>query len=247
MGKPRLVEPVNVRNVRYYRFVGQSTLLPTVTTILNVIHKPALIGWSINVTSQRAEEELLARVGEVITPELAAEVAARSRSRPRSDAAEWGTNVHSQLEQILRGEMAVEALPADVREPVEALLHWLDSLGGTVEEIEFPVASESLGYGGTIDLVVRLPNGMLAAIDWKTSRGIYPEYAAQIEAYRRAWNELYPSDPIVMCFVARYGREDSQLEVARLANPEVAWKMFLAARTLWQMKDNEEVWQYELS
>lgn len=241
--RPRVVEQVQLRGGKYYRFVGETTLLPTVTTVLGVIHKPALIGWAIATTSARAEEELLARVGDVITPDLARDVATRSRSRPRSTAADWGTDVHTALEEVLTGKSSLEAVPADLRKPVEAFLNWLDRIGAQVEEVEYPVASESLHYGGTIDIVIRLPNGRLAAVDWKTSKDIYPEYAAQIEAYRRAWNELWSTEPITECFVARFGREDEQFQVARLANPEAAWRVFRAALILYQSRDMEEVWE----
>ena len=50
------------------------------------------------------------------------------------------------------------------------------------------------GYGGTYDLLMMI-DGELWLIDIKTGKGLYPEFALQLAAYRWADYIILPGDP----------------------------------------------------
>ena len=55
------IKRVNENGVRYYRVEGHEEPFPSVTTVLNVISKPALIPWAKNISLEKVRESLLER------------------------------------------------------------------------------------------------------------------------------------------------------------------------------------------
>ena len=55
----------------------------------------------------------------------------------------------------------------------------------TWELLEATVWNETYGYAGTMDGLMRLPNGRRYLVDFKTGNGVYPEYGMQVEALAR--------------------------------------------------------------
>jgi hypothetical protein len=89
----------------------------------------------------------------------------------RQDIAKAGTDDVTALKEIdgwLRQYLAFEA-----RFKPEWLL------------LEATVWNETLGYAGTMDGLMRLPNGRKYLVDFKTGNGVYPEYGMQVEALAR--------------------------------------------------------------
>lgn len=73
--------------------------------------------------------------------------------------------------------------------------------------VEVPLASDRLGYAGTLDMVAILDLGprrkdILAYVDWKSNREyFYDDQEIQVNAYKSMWNDLYPTTPITHCFL----------------------------------------------
>jgi len=106
----------------------------------------------------------------------------------RDRAAVRGTEVHGLGEQLLRGE-EVE-VPEHLAGHVESYVRFLDEWKPEPILIEAPVGHRRWRYAGTLDMVVRLPDGRQVLADIKTSAsGIWPETAYQLAAYRHA--EVY--------------------------------------------------------
>lgn len=53
------------------------------------------------------------------------------------------------------------------------------------ELLEATVWNRELGYAGTMDGLMRLPNGRRYLVDFKTGNGVYSEYGMQVEALAR--------------------------------------------------------------
>ena len=154
---------------RYYKY--NDIYLPSVTFILDVYPK----GFGFN--------QWLKDVGDKAT-----EIANR--------AAERGSTVHNAIEMLIKNKE----------------LRWLDDNGNNIyseEEWvmitrfsdfwnrfkpalignEIKVYSVTLGYAGTVDLIVVM-NGVTWLLDIKTSNYIHKTHYMQIAAYAKAWNEL---------------------------------------------------------
>ena len=202
------VELVKVRNSHRYRVIknGIAKEFDGVTGALGVIAKPALIGWSTREALKSAADALRLRVGQSLTIDDAFidAVMADARKKPESiktEAAELGTLAHAFIDEIIHGREPKD-IPAAIRAPVLAFTEWWFGSGFDLVAGDTKVASWRYSYGGSLDAVGRRGNH-LVILDWKTSNGIWPEYALQVAAYAQAFEETYglkPQEGIVVRF-----------------------------------------------
>jgi hypothetical protein len=228
---------------RFYTIGGRQ--LPSVTTILEVINKPALGPWYakeerryfeaamlevLTKPGARDPEYVLAAVAKAVTGVKAAE-------RVRQQAATIGTAVHAGIEWQLRTRLGEDAgpeprLPDAATWAVESWKDWAASVALEPLAIERVVACEDCGYAGTLDLYARV-SGQLTVLDWKSGKAIYPEAFLQNVAYRHA--------------AEGQGMRSTQGLIVRLPKlvEDPAWEVmsvpasltledFLAALRLWQ-------------
>ena len=228
---------------RFYHVEGRE--LPSVTTVLEVIAKPALGPWyakeerryfetaMLEVLSRpgaRDPEYVLAAVAEAVTGVKAAD-------KEKQRAAMIGTAVHAGIEWHLRRALGDDAgpepqLPDAAAWAVESWKDWAASVKLEPLAIERTVYCLECGYAGTLDLYARV-KGVPSVLDWKTGRAIYPEAFLQNVAYRHA--------------ARRLGMASDQGLVVRLPKllDDPAWEVmavpatlrqadFLAALQLWR-------------
>jgi hypothetical protein len=228
---------------RFYTIDGQR--LPSVTTVLDIIAKPALGPWyakeerryfetaMLEVLSRpgaRDPEFVLAAVAEAVTGVKAAD-------REKQKAAAIGTAVHAGIEWELRRQLGEDAgpeprLPEAAAWAVESWKDWARSVSLEPLAIERTVYCLECGYAGTLDLYARV-KGVLTVLDWKSGKAIYPEAFLQNLAYRHA--------------ATRAGLPSSEGLIVRLPKrlDDPAWEVmpvpttltlddFLAALHLWR-------------
>ena len=196
---------------RYY-FNGEGPL-PSVTTILEVMSKPALTQWKAR-EAVRAYIRNRSEVDKILMDQFGGEDKAINRAielvdAQRDKAASIGTSVHLLADIVSRGaETATEGFRASDEEipylnAWRGFLGFLERSGGRIVSSEHAVWSLN-GYAGTYDLIVQMPtksdangnrNVDLWLIDIKTSKSYYPEYALQLAAYRWADSIILPGDP----------------------------------------------------
>lgn len=113
--------------------------------------------------------------------------AKKESQRKKTEAARKGTEVH----EILSGEASTESLSLDAggsRLKVELAREWLKENNVEFLHIERPIYSRRYRYSGRLDGVAKV-NGVLSLLDYKTGRGIYPEFRLQTAAYNHALEE----------------------------------------------------------
>lgn len=184
--------------------------VPSVTTVLGVLDKPALVWWGQRIGMEGALE--LLREG-VLRDDLDAmidELTARkiTVNHVRDKAGDRGQAVHDALENWARhGHMPDPSIyPEEQEGYVRGLVAFLRDIP-SAEPVgaEVLVASSQYGYAGRYDLRVRtnaeheivvrrtatkvrrrtLKPGLLL-VDLKTSKGVYSSHARQLEAYEQA-------------------------------------------------------------
>jgi hypothetical protein len=153
---------------RFYTIEGQR--LPSVTTVLGIIAKPALGPWyakeerryfetaMLEVLSRpgaRDPEFVLAAVAEAVTGVKAAD-------REKQKAAAIGTAVHAGIEWELRRQLGEDAgpaphLPEAAAWAVESWKDWARSVNLEPLAIERTVYCLECGYAGTLDLYAPYP------------------------------------------------------------------------------------------
>jgi len=182
------------------------TIIPGVTTILGILNKPALVKWANNLglqgidSSKYVDEK--AKIGT-----LAHQMIADYLKGVTTDTSEYSKVQIDQAENA-----TLSFFEWEKTHPIEPIL------------IEERMVSELHKFGGTIDCLGRI-NGSLCLLDFKTSRGIFPEMLIQVVAYRQLLVEY--GHKIDQATILRIGRTEDEGFEERLVNHlDKRWQIF---------------------
>ncbi len=234
---------------RFYPINGR--LLPSVTTILEVIAKPALGPWYAKEERRYFETAMLevlshpgARDPEYVLGAVADAVSGlKAADREKQKAATIGTAVHAGIEWHLRTQLGEDAgpeprLPEAAAWALESWKDWAEKVALEPLAIERVVYCEDCGYAGTMDLYARV-QGILTVLDWKTGRAIYPEAFLQNVAYRHAARRQGMRSVQGLVIRLPKALDDAAWE-AMLMPETVTLEDFLAALRLWRWQRRME-------
>jgi hypothetical protein len=186
-----------------------------------------------------------------------------------------GTRVHEHLERIVKGEVLSyhefkkeyhkgdDLTAYDEWRRIESFVSWhrdhgyptIVSRRSGKPAIETTLYSWEHGYAGTTDLVVT--GGQFGSarvlVDFKTGKGIYDSFWAQLAAYRRAWKEMGEGDidAIGILLFGGLGRKHYAFEMCSSESELDAWFAdFLAAQRIWNrthqktgISKGERIWK----
>lgn len=195
--KPIAVGPIRTPRHLYY-FNGEGPW-PGVTTVTNVLDKPALTNWHKTQVAEAAIIHAERLIEDRDRGDVEAAVVYLLNLRNEgSHGRDRGSRIHATLESVLRHE-PYELEPAD--EPaITGARTWLNQVRPEPIEVESFLINRSLGYGGTLDLVARI-DGEVWLLDWKTSKtvawpngNVYDEMRLQLAAYAHAEFIARPGD-----------------------------------------------------
>lgn len=179
----------------------------SVTTIIGVLDKPALLYWAAEQTAKaavRMAKTLPARIDEDGEEAVVKQLRDARFSRPKGELsdAQFGTELHALAEEYsltgIRPDITRDTFGADLDAAIACfnqLDDWLQEFQPEYMASEVVVYHPGYGYAGTADTFLRLQSVPLIG-DYKFSkkatnaRGkaapIYPETALQLAAYRHA-------------------------------------------------------------
>jgi hypothetical protein len=185
---------------------GEPELVPSVTQILGVIDKPALPRWAAKETAEYVARTLKPGVAldEIAIKNLVKDAKA-APWRKSGDAADIGTLVHAFAEDHALGKSPSLPHNEAARNACARFLEWWEANDVQPVAVERKVYDIRRKYAGTVDLLA-LINGNLAVADYKTSTGIWPEYALQLAAYAEAW-ETETGDGVEERWCLRFGKD----------------------------------------
>lgn len=176
-----------------YRANGKK--IDSVTGVLGIISKPALIPWAVKMAVEHIAERLKPGVplDEVQIKDLL-KAAKAAHIVKKEHAADVGTFVHEWIEQFVKGGGTVQPMPLhpQVKNGVDAFLRWVSENRVEFHCSELKVCSREWEYAGTLDFEATV-NGKRMLGDIKTSSGIYEEMFLQTSAYQIARQEEDPS------------------------------------------------------
>ena len=226
---------------RFYTIGGHE--YPSVTTILDVLDKPALMWWAANMERRAMETALLdvltqdgARDPEWVLGQMAERLTkAKAFIKEQDKAKAIGTAAHAWCEwrtrQMLGEKVGAEpVIPDAALVAVEAWKEWAAEVAFTPICAERTVYCAGCGYAGTLDWIAKV-KGVVTLGDYKTAKAIYPESLLQNVAYRHA--------------AAKCGLETQQGLVLRLPKtlddpafesmvvPNIPLEDFLAVKRAW--------------
>jgi hypothetical protein len=240
MTTPALAETVKGKG-RHYRHPVTGDLVPSVTNILSVINKPALMGWAARQVAVMAADmkDLLPDMKHDEVVDLLKGAASRSSSR----AGQRGTDIHSWLADELSGVATYElAEPASRYLP--AVRSWLDATNPAPVTIETTMFHPL--YAGTADAVVEI-DGAKWLLDFKTSRAIYDEAALQTCALAGCFlwvenDKVVEARPVDHIGVVRFD-DKGKWELREVRNPTEHHDMFLSLVSLWYWQHDTDKWE----
>lgn len=264
--KPRRIStaPRFGRSSRYYD--TPDGLLPSVTTILSVVGKPALINWAANTertlvieASANLYEDLMAGALAKMTRVAYLDTLQRrigtvkAHQREMAKASEIGSQTHTMIEWHLRKELgqAVGPEPSISDKALWAFMvyeDWRQKVHLVPRAIEQTVWHPIRKYAGTMDLLADmdldgLPRGPVV-LDWKTGKGIYEEALLQNSAYVHALIAMGHAAPPVHGVVVRLPKVDTDPEPEAKIIPwelqQQLYPVFLAVKLLWSFMDERE-------
>ena len=182
------------------------TIVPGVTTILGVLNKPALVKWANNLGLQGIDS-----------------------TKYVDEKAAIGTLAHQMIADYLRGEETDTSEYSKVQidqaeNAVLSFFEWEKTHHIEIVLVEEPMVSEQFHFGGTIDCLGHI-NGDLCLIDFKTSKGIFPEMMTQVAAYKHLLVEH--GYDVTQTIILRIGRtEDEGFEDRRVNECAKRWLIF---------------------
>jgi hypothetical protein len=231
-----------VRTPRHLYYFNGAGPWPGVTTITDVLDKPALVRWKREQVAlaavAHAERLVVDREAGNTEAAVAFLLAARDEGMNGRDR---GSRIHQTLEAVLRRESPTVD-PRDVP-AVAGARTWLNEHAVRPLEVEAFLLHETIGYGGTCDLIAEI-DGATWLLDWKTSKSVaaangkvYDEMRLQLSAYAHAEFIARPGDPerYPVPEIERFGIVHVTDAGTRLYPAEVAdadWTAFRAAHYL---------------
>ena len=258
MKRPK-AERVDGAKGRLYRIGGVE--YPSVTTILQVISKPALVAWSARVEREmviaeagKLYERCLDEDGNVAPGSSAAFCLQlqerlgkeKAHTKELAKAGEIGSQVHALIEFTLRMELCEKVGPSPALEPKAQFAYaewqkWRQGVHFKPLMVEFTVVSHKYGYAGTADLLGEV-NGVLTLFDWKTGKSVYREAHLQNAAYRQAVREMGLGDP-QQGLILRLPKstEDPNFEAVAARDEGESFITFLTAKKLWTDMQEKEL------
>jgi hypothetical protein len=210
-------------------------LVPSVTTVLNIAAKPALLAWMQQQVLYAALT--LPRRPDEPEKEYIDRIINDSKEQGRS-AADAGTDIHASIQGFYEGQSTGRHT-----EMVSACVKAIkDHFGDTVWNSERSFAHEA-GFGGKCDLFCA--GSVNAVVDIKTKEftdpdkiGGYDEHLMQLAAYR-----VGLGIPTARCANVFVSRNVPGLVVVKEWPPEqldTGWAMFMHLLSFWQLKNDHK-------
>ncbi len=204
----------------------------SVTTILDVLDKPALRWWF-------GREVYNAMV---VDPTLTQKEALGAPYASSKKAMSRGTTVHSIVENYKHTKQYMKTISGEFRDYANAFYTWYEDNDVEILDNEKTVISKKYKYAGTLDLVIKYKkNGRLLIADVKTGKDIYEEVFLQLSAYKQAYEEMGGEEVGIGVVLLSTGKDGAATGKYKFEEGEPCFKEFLAARELWIWKNQDKI------
>lgn len=102
----------------------------------------------------------------------------------KDDGRNEGSLAHNTIEQLLAGQQV--EIADEIKPRIDGWKTWVDRWVAEWLEVEATVWSHTFGYAGTMDALVRLKDGRVAMVDYKTGKDVHFDAALQLTALKNA-------------------------------------------------------------
>jgi len=211
---------------------------PSVTTILNVINKPALIPWAKKQSLEKVKYVLQNHVMNGTLPEIKStddidaiiNEASKTPDKALQLAGDFGSHAHALIEKVINARIHNDKEPvitADFKVVMESFEMFCEQYNpvfvGSEVQVCYRPAYTKIRYAGTVDAVIVHEDNPIV-VDFKTSKGIYDEHRLQVGAYsnalqilnKRHLNLTGKESPFDMAWVVKLGKEKANVVVDKV-------------------------------
>ena len=232
-------------NERARVYIFDGVTYPSVTSVIGMMDKPALINWAARLAAEYSQDNRAA-LGQ-LDPEAAVDAIKGAWRRSRDRAANFGTAVHEMIESRETPEPDSELAPY-----VDGAAAFLKGFKLDVTSQEVTVVSKEHGYAGTMDvLALRPKDDAVVVVDWKSGKGLYDSAALQLSALMNADhivrnNQLVPFNGAHLGVAVRLTQQGKYyIEVLHRTTKveERTYKAFIGLIDVWHYKTKAEVWE----
>ena len=193
--------------------------VPSVTTYLGILNKPALVGWAWKLGTEGLDymkvKDEAGRIGTLTHYLVNAEVS----GQPLDD-------------EVMRDYTPNEIAQASI--PMGKFLEWHKQHKLAPIVMEEPLVSELYGFGGTPDFYGEV-DGVLTLLDYKTGKAIYDEAFYQVAAYKELLEEHgYAVESV---HILRLGKDEIEgFEDRVVESTDLHWEVFLHCRHVYELQ-----------
>lgn len=242
-------------------------LFPSFSGIADQLDKPNLHKWRTGIEIDSIVALFCAK-GVDLTDKLVVEQlkseAAKNASEEANSYSALGTEIHNALEESLKGSRIPEKFEGHIAAFWKALCDHLQCTRDEIEVIlvEAPFAAKRFGYGGTIDLIIRL-HGKYILVDLKTKKTksgkecfISETNLMQLPAYKKGFSlqgHVHCRDPKMevgwtppldsrMMLVIVSTTEEGRGEVREISKEEDQkyWLLFKNLINIWILRNDHD-------
>lgn len=215
---------------------GKSVI--SVTGATSIIDKSRpLIYWAVGLAKDFLMVNLKTMIEDTKGDQISAliEEAVKQHSIRKQQAGDIGTQVHNWAEAFIKAKTKKDypEIPKDpkVYNGVSAFLKWVDEYDVKFISSERQVYSKKHKYAGIMDAEAII-HKKLCVVDFKTSKGIYPEMRFQVAGYQGAVEEETGKEYTGNKWLARFDKETGEFETHEFAEHDKDFKAFLNALEL---------------
>lgn len=202
----------------------------SVTTVLKVLDKPALLFWS-NREIYRAA---------MVNPGISEEEAMLAPHKTSDKAKTRGTTVHSLVENYKHGKDYLENVDEFFKPYAQAFHDFVEDHKLQVIENERSVISKKYGYAGTLDMLARIGDSDKVYIfDIKTGKDIYDEAFLQMSAYKQALEEVGVKVDGIGVILLKTGKDGKPTGTYKFETGEDCFPIFKACLDIWKWKSQD--------
>lgn len=199
-----------------YKLTGGQRV-PSVTTILGVLNKPALLQWAwqcgVDGFDYKAVRDEAGGIGTLAHYLIMCHL---TKSKP--DTSEYSAQDIEKAENCL-----IKYWDWEKVHKVEPIL------------VETPLISEQHRFGGTIDFFGNV-DGQPTLVDFKTGKAIYSEFFYQLAAYEQLLSEAgYLVEAIRILRIGR--NEDEGFEERSIGKLNLQWEAFKYLRAFYEISN----------
>jgi hypothetical protein len=237
MTSPKLAK--TTRSGRVYQHPTTGAEYPSVTTVLGIVGKgEALKHWAAAEVAKFAVNNRDSWLQ--LDNAAAIDLLKREPLRFLDRAASRGTDVHALAEAYAKTGVLPQWAES-ISGYVDALRRFFDEHQPRPVLVEYTVFNSEIGYAGSFDMVCELDafDGATVMLDYKTSKAIYPDVAAQLAAYANATeyiddnNQPQPLPKMQHAVAVRLAADGTYQMVQ--CDIEAGWRYFKAIRSVYDI------------